>query len=218
MRLTHRPANKDASRLYGAAPVPGVSTIVHLGNDYGWGNGWQVYAAASGAVSVVRWSPTTRTNNRSGGYGNYIIIDHGDGYSTLYAHLPNTPPLVAVGDVVTGGQQIGLMGNTGNASGAHLHFEVRLYGTIIDPNPLFGSATATSNTTLVEEDELTEAEKKQLAEIHWMLEQRVRPQMDDLAAGRGAVHTKLDLILWVLSDPAKGLRKMVADLIKKIAQ
>ena len=216
MRLTHRPANKDPLRLYGAAPVPGVSTIVHLGNDYGWGNGWQVYAAASGTVSVVRWSPTTRTNNRSGGYGNHIIINHGNGYSTLYAHLPNTLPFVAVGERVSGGQQIGLMGNTGNASGAHLHFEVRLYGKIIDPNPLFGAATATRNTTLVEEDELTEAEKKQLAEIHWMLEQRVRPQMDDLAAGRGAVHTKLDLILWVLSDPAKGLRKMVANLIAKI--
>ena len=144
-----RPANKEPGRRYGDLPVAGVSTIRHLGNDYGWGSGWQVYAAASGRVSVVRWSKNRATNNRSGGYGNYIIIDHGNGYQTLYAHLPNTAPFVAVGDQVTARQQIGLMGNTGNASGSHLHFEVRLNGRIIDPNPLIGNSVASAESSIL---------------------------------------------------------------------
>ncbi|TFD51951.1 M23 family metallopeptidase [Cryobacterium sp. Hh11] len=141
-----RPANKEPGRRYGDRPVSGISTIRHLGNDYGWGNGWQIYAAAAGRVSVARWSSTTKTNSRTGGYGNYIIIDHGDAYSTLYAHLPNTEMLVAVGDQVAARQQIGVMGNTGNASGPHLHFEVRLNGLIIDPNPFIGTSTAASSS------------------------------------------------------------------------
>lgn len=141
-----RPANKEPGRRYGDLPVKGVSKIRHLGNDYGWGSGWQVYAAAAGTVSVVHWSMSRATDNRSGGYGNYIIIDHGNGYSTLYAHLPNAAPFVSVGQRVEARQQIGLMGNTGNAAGAHLHFEVRHNGRIIDPNPFIGSASAAAGS------------------------------------------------------------------------
>ena len=153
-----RPANKEPGRRYGDLPVKGVSKITHKGNDYGWGEGWQVYAAAAGRVSVVRWSAITRTNNRGGGYGNYIIIDHGNGYTTLYAHQPNTVPLVAVGQYVAQGDRIGTMGNTGNAAGAHLHFEVRLNGRPVDPNPFIGSALASSGTPIIlmEEDELSQ--------------------------------------------------------------
>ena len=151
-----RPANKEPGRRYKDKPVPGISTMDHNGNDYGWGSGRQVYAAAAGRVSVVRWSSSRATNNRSGGYGNYIIIDHGDGYSTLYAHLPNTQPFVAVGDLVAAREQIGLMGNTGNASGVHLHFEVRLHGQIIDPNPLIGAINSASidASPIPEEDDM----------------------------------------------------------------
>ena len=153
-----RPANKEPGRRYGDQPVSGVSKIRHLGNDYGWGDGWQVYAAAAGRVTVVRWSPTTKTNNRLGGYGNSLIIDHGNGYTTLYAHQPNTVPLVAVGQYVAQGDRIGTMGNTGNAAGAHLHFEVRLNGRPVDPNPFIGSALASSGTPIIlmEEDELSQ--------------------------------------------------------------
>lgn len=71
------------------------------------------------------------TGNAS--YGNCIRIDHGGGYSTLYAHLSEV--YVKLGDTVRQGQKIGYMGNTGNSYGAHLHFEVRKDNVRIDPTP-----------------------------------------------------------------------------------
>jgi len=146
-----RPANKEPGRRYMDKPVPGVSTIPHNGNDYGWGSGAQVYAAAAGRVAFIRWGKYAPTNDRRGGYGNYILLDHGNGYSTLYAHLPGTPPLVSVGQHVTAHELIGWMGNTGNASGVHLHFELRINGGIVDPNPYIGgtSTGASSQTPIV---------------------------------------------------------------------
>jgi murein DD-endopeptidase MepM/ murein hydrolase activator NlpD len=67
----------------------------------------------------------------NGGYGNNIIIDHGNGYTTLYAHL--TSVFVNPGETVSKGQQIGTMGDTGNSTGPHLHFEVRYSGVPYDP-------------------------------------------------------------------------------------
>lgn len=142
-----RPANKEPGRLYMAKAVPGVSTIPHNGNDYGWGNGKQIYAAAAGRVSFIRWSAETLTNNRHGGYGNYLIIDHGDGYATLYAHLPTSAMLVVLGQEVTQGALIAWMGDTGNAAGVHLHFEVRYRGSIVDPNQFFGSSATSGSAT-----------------------------------------------------------------------
>ena len=146
-----RPANKEPGRRYGDVAVPGVSTIRHNGNDYGWGSGSQVYAAAAGRVAFVRWGRYAPTNNRYGGYGNYILLDHGNGYSTLYAHIPGSTPLVSVGQQVTARQQIAWMGNTGNASGVHLHFELRINGSIVDPNPYISSTStgASSQTPIV---------------------------------------------------------------------
>ncbi|MFC5930940.1 M23 family metallopeptidase [Cryobacterium melibiosiphilum] len=164
-----RPANKEPGRRYGDRPVSGVSTIRHLGNDYGWGSGYQIYAAAAGVVQFVRWSASTLTNNRSGGYGNYIIVNHGSGIQTLYAHLPTTAPRVHVGQQVHAGQLIALMGNTGNASGAHLHFEVRINGSITDPNPyISGTASTVSVEAIpitvqkVEDDMFTDADRAAL--------------------------------------------------------
>jgi hypothetical protein len=149
MSLTHRPSKGNLIRAFKADPVPGVSTIVHLGEDYGWGNGYEVYAAASGRVSSLRWSATTKTNRRSGGYGNYFIIDHGNGLTTLYAHQPNTPMLVTLGQHVDGGQHVGTKGNTGNAAGAHLHFEARIKGVPVNPRRQYkaGPALATLAAT-----------------------------------------------------------------------
>lgn len=81
--------------------------------------GAPVLAADSGYVIVSGWD--------NSGYGNHVVIDHGDGYQTLYAHL--NAIYVQAGQSVAKGEQIGEMGNTGNATGPHLHFEVR-QGTV----------------------------------------------------------------------------------------
>lgn len=86
--------------------------------------GSAIYAAKSGRVKVAAYGW-----NR--GYGNYIIIDHGNGYETLYGH--NQTLLVNVGDYVTTGQTISLMGNTGRSTGPHVHFEIRVNGRHVNP-------------------------------------------------------------------------------------
>ena len=80
-------------------------------------------AGDSGYVIVAGWSNV--------GYGYHIVIDHGNGYQTLYAHLNSI--YVNVGDNVAQGQQIGEMGNTGNATGPHLHFEIRQNTVVRNP-------------------------------------------------------------------------------------
>jgi len=64
-----------------------------------------------------------RTSGWNGGYGNYIVINHGNGTQTLYGHLSSLA--VTVGKTVTRGEIIGYMGSTGRSTGAHLHFEIR---------------------------------------------------------------------------------------------
>lgn len=96
----------------------------HLGIDIAAGEGAAVYAADSGVV-------TAAAGGYNYGYGNYIMIDHGNGYITLYAHLSQINVVRCQG--VYAGNMIGLAGNTGNSFGAHLHFEVRLNGGFISP-------------------------------------------------------------------------------------
>jgi murein DD-endopeptidase MepM/ murein hydrolase activator NlpD len=85
----------------------------------------KITAAADGVVAAVGQGNT--------GYGNYVIIAHGGGLVTLYGHLSLT--MATVGETVTQGQQIGVEGSTGNSTGVHLHFEVRVNGTPVDPSP-----------------------------------------------------------------------------------
>lgn len=66
-----------------------------------------------------------------GSYGNYVLIDNGSGYSTLYAHMSRRA--VSVGQTVTQGQVIGYVGTTGYVTGAHLHFEIRINGDTTNP-------------------------------------------------------------------------------------
>lgn len=96
----------------------------HLGIDIAAGEGASVYAADSGVVTMAQ-------GGYNYGYGNVIQIDHGNGYSTVYAHLS----VIGVGlcQSVGAGQWIGGAGNTGNSQGAHLHFEVRQGGGFINP-------------------------------------------------------------------------------------
>lgn len=97
---------------------------LHTGMDLGVPSGTPVHAMADGEVIIAKYSSA---------YGNYVVINHGSGISTLYAH--NSKLLVSVGDKVEGGQVISKSGNTGYSTGAHLHFEVRKNGTPIEPAP-----------------------------------------------------------------------------------
>lgn len=95
----------------------------HLGIDIAAGEGAPIFAADSGVVVYSGWS--------DGGYGNMIMIDHGNGYQTLYAHLSVLG--ARCGSSVSKGQTIGSAGSTGNSTGAHLHFEVRYQGGFVSP-------------------------------------------------------------------------------------
>lgn len=94
----------------------------HTGIDIANSSRTSIYAAGSGKVIFSGYR---------NGYGKTIIIDHGYGYVTLYAH--NSSLLVERGDRITKGDKIAKMGRTGSSTGIHLHFEVRKYGTQIDP-------------------------------------------------------------------------------------
>jgi murein DD-endopeptidase MepM/ murein hydrolase activator NlpD len=96
----------------------------HLGIDIAAVEGTTIFAADSGVVVLA-------AGGWNHGYGNVIMIDHGNGYTTLYGHLSQIN--VATCQSVSAGEVIGLAGNTGNSFGAHLHFEVRLNGGFVNP-------------------------------------------------------------------------------------
>jgi murein DD-endopeptidase MepM/ murein hydrolase activator NlpD len=102
-------------------PILGYKKF-HTGVDFGVGYGTPILAADSGTVIYSTWM---------GGYGNVIIVDHGDGLSTLYAHQSSLA--VGTGARVTRGQTVGYVGSTGFSTGPHLHFEVRVNGNPVDP-------------------------------------------------------------------------------------
>jgi murein DD-endopeptidase MepM/ murein hydrolase activator NlpD len=95
---------------------------LHAGVDIGAGFGTPIHAAASGTVIHAGWL---------GGYGNLVVVDHGGGLSTAYAHQQRI--YVSVGAAVGQGQVLGEVGSTGYSFGAHLHFEVRVNGSPVDP-------------------------------------------------------------------------------------
>ncbi len=94
---------------------------LHAGIDIGVGYGTPIHAAASGTVIFAGWM---------GGYGNFVIVDHGGGLSTGYAHQSS---IAVGGGSVSQGQVIGYVGCTGHCFGPHLHFEVRINGSPVDP-------------------------------------------------------------------------------------
>lgn len=95
---------------------------MHEGIDIAVGEGTPVHAAAAGTVIYAGWM---------GGYGNLVVVDHGNGLSTAYAH--NSSLAVAVGQSVAAGEVVSYSGNTGNSTGPHVHFEVRANGSAVDP-------------------------------------------------------------------------------------
>jgi murein DD-endopeptidase MepM/ murein hydrolase activator NlpD len=102
-------------------PILGYSRM-HTGVDMRAGHGQEIKAGGSGRVILASFY---------GGYGNAVIIDHGGGMTTLYAHQSQLG--VSYGDQVDAGQVIGYVGTSGLSTGAHLHFEVRLLGQPVDP-------------------------------------------------------------------------------------
>jgi hypothetical protein len=99
---------------------------VHNGLDYDGETGDPLYAVDHGVVIYSGWSDR--------GYGNTIVIDHGNGYLSLYAHIMDGGFAVSCGQIVYGGATIGYMGSTGNSTGSHLHFELRYNGSPVNPH------------------------------------------------------------------------------------
>lgn len=102
----------------------------HRGLDIATSRGTPIYAAAGGTVR-------TRAYNSS--YGYYVVIDHSNGYSTLYAHCSSIVSSIRPGQKVVRGQVIAYVGNTGRSTGPHLHWEVRRYNEVINPLNFFGN-------------------------------------------------------------------------------
>ena len=95
----------------------------HLGIDIAAGEGAPIYASDAGVVVFAGWA--------TGGYGNMVMIDHGNGYQTVYAHMSSVS--AGCGRSVGQGSIVGYSGSTGNSTGAHLHFEVRYLGGFVSP-------------------------------------------------------------------------------------
>lgn len=122
------PASRNVTSPFGyrVHPIFGT-TKFHSGIDI---------AAASGSAVIATASGTVVTSTYSSSYGNYIVINHGNGMTSLYAHLSSR--LVSVGASVAQGTTIGLVGSTGWSTGPHLHFEISQNGTRVNPRNYVG--------------------------------------------------------------------------------
>jgi murein DD-endopeptidase MepM/ murein hydrolase activator NlpD len=126
-----KPAIGPVTSPYGYRQNPtGSGGQGHNGTDIGAGCNQPIYAASAGVVIRA---------GQASGYGNLIAIDHGGGVVTRYAHMYDDGVLVAVGQTVTGGQQIARVGSNGDSTGCHLHFEVLIGGAFTDPSPFLAS-------------------------------------------------------------------------------
>ena len=133
MRLRHIPAiqpisNRDLKRTasgygYRVDPVYNVRKF-HKGMDFTCDKNTPVYATADGVVESAKWQS---------GYGYTVVVDHGYGYKTLYAHLLDGKFMVRAGQQVVRGEQIALSGNSGKSTGPHLHYEVLVKGQNVNP-------------------------------------------------------------------------------------
>ena len=142
--INQNTANSQNTEYYGGSfgwPTPGYKRITspygprtftlngkrvssyHRGIDIGAPSGAKIAASNGGKVVTSAYN--------AGGYGNYVILDHGGGKMTVYGHMSKR--MVSVGQSVTKGQQIGKVGSTGRSTGPHLHFEIRINGTAVNP-------------------------------------------------------------------------------------
>lgn len=117
------PTNGDVTSRFGSRSSPfGGGSDWHPGIDIANSSGTTIVAAADGEVVQSEWY---------GGYGNMVQINHGNGITTIYGH--NSQNIVHAGQVVKKGQAIAYMGSTGYSTGPHLHYEVRVNGTVANP-------------------------------------------------------------------------------------
>ena len=126
-----RPAAGRLSSPFGyrVHPITGVRKL-HSGMDIAGPCGTPIYAAGPGLV--VRAGPAAS-------YGTLVVIDHGGGVLTRYAHMYDRDVLVTVGTMVSGGTAIGRIGSNGMSTGCHLHLEVQQGGGFIDPAPFLSA-------------------------------------------------------------------------------
>ena len=142
-------ANKDLRRIfsyYGYRTDPFYKvTKFHEGIDFTAPIGTEIYATGDGVIKTIEYSRR--------GYGNMIIINHGFGYETVYAHMSKMNNIKS-GQKVKRGQVIGFVGNTGKSTAPHLHYEVRKNGTAIDPiNFFFNDITPEEYAMMIEQSE-----------------------------------------------------------------
>lgn len=140
----------------------GIRTYrMHRGVDLGLCHGEDrtIVAAFPGKVKLVR------NQGRRKGYGKYVIMDHGNGLTTLYAHLASWK--VKVGEELMAGDTIGVGGNTGRSFGAHLHFEMKYNGVYIDPATVFNfqEGTFVNATTEIQLAQIQAAEDQYQKEL-----------------------------------------------------
>ena len=123
------PASTPISSGFGLRQCDGCPTD-HTGTDFNPGSGYPIQSIATGVVTEAGWDST--------GYGNKVVIQHvidGQVVSSLYAHMQDDSITVSVGDTVNRGQIVGLVGSTGESTGAHLHLSIISDGVMVDPYP-----------------------------------------------------------------------------------
>ena len=129
------------------SPFDDPTRTDHYGVDFACAGTWEIYASAAGTVTRSDYSSS---------YGEVIYILHninGQEYETVYAHLQTGSRTVSLGDTVSQGQVIGIMGNTGDSSGQHLHFELHVgrwndaKSNAVDPIPYLGQSNGGGDPT-----------------------------------------------------------------------
>ncbi len=168
---------------------------VHKGTDYGYPAGEKVYASADGKVTIAKgyetrsWVANTASDPyphpralRTEDYGNFLKIGHAENFSTLYAHLKYDSLYVEAGQTVTKGQLIAEVGTTGNSTGNHLHWEVRINDVVVDPAPYMEPFTNYGGSPSTPSTDIDQIRKER--DTNWLLYQDALKQLNDMRLQR----------------------------------